>query len=72
MSRPQKIVWHGGDAHGNIMSDAYCDAWTDASPGRQGMGSSLITGQLLAHEEFSCNNHFILLCIEITSQYDLR
>ena len=70
--RPQKIAWHGGDTKGSIMEDSYCQAWTTAAEDRLGMGSSLINGKLLDMEEYSCHSHFVLLCIEITSYYDLK
>ncbi|KFM62347.1 hypothetical protein X975_13541, partial [Stegodyphus mimosarum] len=36
------------------------------------MASSLLRGRLLDQERYSCNNSFIVLCIEATSQDDYR
>lgn len=36
------------------------------------MASSLLRGRLLDQERYSCNNAFIVLCVEATSQDDYR
>ena len=65
--RPQKLVWHGADRAGIRNNDAYCDAWNSNSMSKVGMASSLLRGKLLDQEKYSCNNPFIVLCIEATS-----
>ncbi|XP_054167998.1 collagen alpha-1(XV) chain-like isoform X2 [Oppia nitens] len=69
-SWPQKLVWHGADRSGVRNSEAYCDAWNSNSMGKMGLASSLISGKLLDQEKYSCNNAFIVLCIEATSPED--
>ncbi|GBN81301.1 Collagen alpha-1(XVIII) chain [Araneus ventricosus] len=68
----QKLVWHGSDKHGVRDLESYCDAWHSAGLGKVGMASSLLRGRLLDQERYSCNNSFIVLCIEATSQDDYR
>lgn len=65
-------MWHGSDKHGVRDLEAYCDAWHSAGLGKVGMASSLLRGRLLDQERYSCNNSFIVLCIEATSQDDYR
>ena len=65
--RPQKLVWHGADRSGVRNSEAYCDAWNSNSMGKMGLASSLLKSKLLDQEKYSCNNAFIVLCIEATS-----
>jgi len=67
----QKIVWHGSDAKGHRLVDAYCNAWHSDSVDSSGIASSLTKGRLLGSERYSCNNAFILLCVEITARSDL-
>ncbi|KAI0215548.1 Collagen alpha-1(XV) chain [Lamellibrachia satsuma] len=69
---PQKIIWHGSDVHGQRMPASYCNAWDSKSIEQTGFGSSLLKNKLLDLEKFSCNNAFILLCIEITSREDVK
>lgn len=69
--RPQKLVWHGSDKLGVRDIDAYCDAWNSNSMGKVGLASSLLRGKLLDQEKYSCNNAFIVLCIEATSPDEL-
>ena len=68
---PQKVVWHGADRFGVRNIDGYCDAWNSNQRHRFGIGSSLTRGKLLDQEKYSCNNPFIVLCIEVSSQDDL-
>ena len=70
MSRPQKLVWHGADRSGVRNSDAYCDAWNSNSINKVGLASSLTRGKLLDQDKYSCNNAFIVLCIEATTPED--
>lgn len=69
---PQKLVWHGADRLGVRAMESYCDAWNSGSLGKVGLASSLLRNKLLDQEKYSCNNSFIVLCIEVTSQDDLR
>lgn len=69
--RPQKLIWHGADKLGVRDNDAYCDAWNSNSMSKVGLASSLLRGKLLDQEKYSCNNAFIVLCIEATSPEDL-
>lgn len=68
---PQKVVWHGADRFGVRNIDGYCDAWNSNQRHRFGIGSSFTRGKLLDQEKYSCNNPFIVLCIEVSSQDDL-
>lgn len=61
---PQKIVWHGSNARGERAMDAYCDAWHSSAPEKVGLASSLLSNKLLDQEQYSCENRFIVLCIE--------
>lgn len=65
-------MWHGSDKHGVRDLESYCDAWHSSVIGKVGMASSLLRGRLLDQERYSCNNAFIVLCIEATSQEDFR
>lgn len=67
-TRPQKLVWHGADKLGIRNSEAYCEAWDSSAMQKVGLASSLLRGKLLDQERYSCNNAFIVLCIEVTSQ----
>ncbi|CAG2108264.1 unnamed protein product [Medioppia subpectinata] len=67
---PQKLVWHGADRSGVRNSEAYCDAWNSNNMSKVGLASSLLRGKLLDQEKYSCNNQFIVLCIETTSPED--
>src|SRR5699024_5258075 len=66
--RQQKIIWHGADKNGVRNTDAYCDAWSSNSMSRMGVASNLLRGKLLDQELYSCNNAFIVLCIEVTTE----
>lgn len=68
---PQKVVWHGADRFGARNIDGYCDAWNSNQRHRFGIGSPFARGKLLDQEKYSCNNPFIVLCIEVSSQDDL-
>lgn len=61
---PQKIMWHGSHANGERNMESYCDAWTSREPNSIGLASSLMNHKILAQEKFSCQNQFIVLCIE--------
>jgi collagen type XVIII alpha len=66
--RPQKIVWHGSKVNGERAMDNYCDAWHSSSPDKLGLASSLMGNKLLDQQKYSCDNRFIVLCIEVLSQ----
>ncbi|NWT75093.1 COFA1 protein, partial [Prunella himalayana] len=63
-SWPQKIIWHGSTANGIRLVSNYCEAWHTADMGAMGQASPLNTGKLLDQKVYSCNNQFIVLCIE--------
>lgn len=65
---PQKIVWHGSHTNGERAMDTYCDAWHSASTEKLGIASSLLGNKLLDQERYSCDNRFVVLCIEALSQ----
>ncbi|KAH9414017.1 Structural molecule [Dermatophagoides pteronyssinus] len=65
---PQKLIWHGSDKNGIRNMEASCDSWTTNSISRSGMASNLLRGKLLDQEKYSCNNAFIVLCIEVTTE----
>lgn len=69
---PQKIVWHGSTKVGERSMDMYCDAWHTDSKDKVGLASPLNSGKLLDQENYSCNNAFVVLCVEATSQSDFR
>lgn len=62
--RPQKIIWHGSTANGIRLVSNYCEAWHTADMGAMGQASPLNTEKLLDQRVYSCNNLFIVLCIE--------
>ncbi|XP_074601335.1 uncharacterized protein LOC141855275 isoform X2 [Brevipalpus obovatus] len=61
---PQKFIWHGADRRGARHLDSYCDAWHSGNSHKYGYASSLLRSKLLDQENHSCNNRFIVLCIE--------
>ncbi|EFX62931.1 hypothetical protein DAPPUDRAFT_15160, partial [Daphnia pulex] len=70
---PQKVVWHGAGPSGERQLDSYCDAWTAASliasspsSHQQQQQTGGGGGKLLAQDKFSCQNRFVVLCIEAT------
>lgn len=67
--RPDKVIWHGSHKHGNGAMDNFCDAWHSSSADRYGLGSPLSSGKLLEEVQYSCNNKFALLCIEVASEH---
>lgn len=48
--------------------DTYCDAWHSGSSDKLGLASSLLGNKLLDQERYSCDNRFIILCIEVLNQ----
>ncbi|MPC61612.1 Collagen alpha-1(XV) chain [Portunus trituberculatus] len=72
IQRPQKYVWHGSTVHGERSLSSYCDAWNSDGREMVGLASSLLKKQLLDQEHMSCQNSFIVLCIEATSQSGSR
>lgn len=65
-------MWHGADRLGIRDIDAYCDAWNSNSINKVGLASSLLRGKLLDQEKYSCNNAFIVLCIETTTDQEVQ
>ncbi|KAL1396158.1 hypothetical protein pipiens_010711 [Culex pipiens pipiens] len=65
---PQKLVWHGSSTLGERTMDTYCDAWHSSAPDKVGTASSLLGNKLLDQERYSCDNRFVVLCIEAVSQ----
>ncbi|XP_034951100.1 collagen alpha-1(XVIII) chain isoform X3 [Chelonus insularis] len=65
---PNKVVWHGSHKLGDRAMDTYCDAWHSGSSDRFGLGSPITRGRLLEQSRYSCDNKFVLLCIEVTSE----
>lgn len=70
--RPQKIVWHGSSIYGVREEGSFCNGWSAEDSDSLGMASSLSENKILSMEEYSCNNAFILLCIENTSRLDTK
>lgn len=52
--------------------DTYCDAWHSTSTDKVGLASSLLGNKLLDQERYSCDNRFVVLCIEVLSHQDSR
>ncbi|XP_026463416.1 collagen alpha-1(XV) chain-like [Ctenocephalides felis] len=69
---PQKVAWHGSSLRGELNHNAYCDAWHSASASKVGLAGSLLSHQLLKQERYSCDNRFVLLCVEATTQLARR
>ncbi|KAI5645534.1 collagenase NC10 and endostatin domain-containing protein [Phthorimaea operculella] len=69
---PQKLIWHGSHAGGERAMDTFCEEWQSSDPINKGMASSLYSHKLLSQEKHSCNNHFIVLCIEALSSTNAR
>lgn len=65
-------MWHGADLVGERALSSYCDAWNSESREVVGLASSLMKNRLLAQERLSCQNSFIVLCIEATNQAHYR
>lgn len=64
--RPQKFVWHGSDTKGIRNQGKFCAAWRSDSSKDSGMASPLAKQQLLAQQDFACNNVFAVLCVEVS------
>lgn len=58
------MVWHGADNLGQRDFGNYCDAWHSDSMFKFGLASNLLRGKLLDQQKYSCNNAFIVLCVE--------
>uniref|UniRef100_A0A674JT40 Collagenase NC10/endostatin domain-containing protein n=1 Tax=Terrapene triunguis TaxID=2587831 RepID=A0A674JT40_9SAUR len=61
---PQKNVWHGSDTKGHRLTESYCETWRTDDGVVTGQASSLASGKLLEQKVSSCQNTFIVLCIE--------
>lgn len=66
--RPQKIIWHGSASNGERDLDTYCDAWQSSMSDKFGLASNLLGNKLLDQERYSCDNRFVVLCIEALTQ----
>lgn len=66
------MLWHGADNLGQRDVDNYCDAWHSSQMHKFALASNLLRGKLLGQEKYSCNNSFIVLCVEtaVTNQED--
>lgn len=62
--RPQKNIWHGSDPSGRRLMESYCETWRTEATGATGQASSLLSGRLLEQKAASCQNTYIVLCIE--------
>ncbi|KAL8561210.1 hypothetical protein ACOMHN_024467 [Nucella lapillus] len=69
---PQKIVWHGSSKKGSKVDRQACGEWHKRNGDSIGLGSSLTRHMLLDQEPYSCNNSFIVLCIQNTARRNLR
>lgn len=67
-----KVLWHGSDRKGNRMEEKSCRGWSSHSRYANGIGSSINGGKMIDMDEYSCNNAFAVLCVEITAQKKLR
>ncbi|RWS04541.1 collagen alpha-1(I) chain-like protein, partial [Dinothrombium tinctorium] len=65
---PMKIVWHGANVSGTRDMDANCREWTSNDLRDFGKASVLSRQGLLGQEKYSCNNSFIVLCIQVTTR----
>lgn len=59
------MVWHGSTPNGERAMDTYCDTWQSGSPDKMGLASSLLGYKLLDQERYSCDNRFVVLCVEV-------
>lgn len=66
--RPQKKIWHGGTQYGVRAESSFCDAWQSSARDTFGLASSLLSNHLIEQEESTCDNRFIVLCIEVVSK----
>lgn len=65
-------MWHGSHTPGDRAMDTFCDAWHSSSSDRFGLGSPLTGGRLLEQVRYSCDNKFVVLCVEVTSELTRR
>nr|XP_023856604.1 collagen alpha-1(XV) chain-like [Salvelinus alpinus] len=61
---PKKSIWHGSNTFGNLLVDRSCNSWQSDNMSIMGQSSNLASGFLLGQQAQSCNNQFIVLCIE--------
>lgn len=69
---PQKIIWHGSNKKGSKVDGKFCNEWHEGDGGNMGLGSSLMKHMLLDQDEYTCNNSFIVLCVQNTARPNLR
>uniref|UniRef100_A0A336MVZ5 CSON008551 protein n=1 Tax=Culicoides sonorensis TaxID=179676 RepID=A0A336MVZ5_CULSO len=65
---PQKILWHGSTQYGIRVESTFCDNWQSSARDTFGLASNLKNNHLVEQLEFSCDNRFIVLCIEVVSK----
>lgn len=58
------MMWHGSTSGGKQHGDNFCETWRVGDPSRNGMASSLQSGNLLQQSSSSCSSSHIVLCIE--------
>ncbi|XP_026762727.2 collagen alpha-1(V) chain-like [Galleria mellonella] len=64
---PHKVVWHGSNLYGNYTNDNNCVNWNSGSSEHYGTASALYDvddSRLLSQTKYSCDNEFIILCVE--------
>lgn len=66
------MAWHGSLVTGERALDVSCDAWHSGSQHSMGLAGSLRGPQLLEQNVRPCNQRLALLCIEATSQQNIR
>lgn len=71
-NRPHKTIWHGSSTTGERAMDMNCNAWSTATGDTIGLASSLLSNKVLNQERHSCENQFIVLCIEALSHQSSR
>ncbi|XP_069107377.1 collagen alpha-1(XV) chain-like [Argopecten irradians] len=64
---PQKYVWHGSDKRGSMQSDFSCQGWHSGYRNSKGYASNLLEGKLVDTNTMSCDNKYVVLCIQNTS-----
>ncbi|XP_063702302.1 collagen alpha-1(XVIII) chain isoform X3 [Culicoides brevitarsis] len=64
----QKTLWHGSTQYGIRVESTFCDNWQSSARDTFGLASNLQTNHLVEQLEYSCDNRFIVLCIEVVSK----
>ncbi|RWS20852.1 collagen alpha-1(I) chain-like protein [Leptotrombidium deliense] len=66
---PMKVIWHGGQVSGIRDINANCREWTSSNMTDFGKASTLRRNGLLGQEKYSCNNSFIVLCVQVQRRH---